>query len=828
MLGRSRRGEDQVSDATSSTTSSILSNALATTYDSVSGSIQFTGLGSGTDFGEVVDQLVAIESIHMDRLEYWKSTWEAKIESFQALNERLYAVGEAAADMDTEAEFLSKSASVSDSTVVTASGSNSASIGAYNVEVGENVKQVLNSSGVATSTTDVVTGAGGNLVFEVDGASYTVAIGANDDLDTIASNINAVVGNPVTATVESDGTDSRPYRLVLTSNTGGNAGRINVTQNPTDLSFNSSDMAIYDQSGWGASEISLAGQFTGDSATASVYDYTFTVANSSNPSTIGTDSFEINWNASAGGGSGTIVVPADYTPGESLEVENGIYIQLGSGTVNDADTFSVRAYANDIDDAELTDWAGQPAITTSGNYLGTASKTYSFSVVTGGDIQDGGGADTVVLRWTDSTGRTGTVSIDDSAQTYEVDQGVSIQIAAGTLSNGKTFQVQAFAPIKQQGQDAGLAQVAKVVHAGFSDESTTAVTTADATFSYTYAGERVDVDVEGGFTLSQLVSAINNDADNPGVTASIINDGQGLPTSYRLVLTGQETGAQNQITAVSHDFTGSSFSNGGELGGGFDITQLATNSMVKVDGFPADADEYLQRDSNTVSDVITGVSLNLHDAGTAQITISTNTSAIYGKIEALVNAVNYAQEYIRTATKYDPNGEDTGILIGNYSYYIIKSRIDTALNSSVAGLDPEEVDYTHLSQIGIKTDPDADGAWTIDSTTLMNALNNNAEDVAKLFVNDTDAGTEGVGYRMYQEIETLTDSESGTLNVLIENYEGIIANIDDKIEYEEARIALYKERQTERFARLEATLAELEAMGKSIESQVAQLPSNSG
>jgi hypothetical protein len=48
--------------------------------------------------------------------------------------------------------------------------------------------------------------------------------------------------------------------------------------------------------------------------------------------------------------------------------------------------------------------------------------------------------------------------------------------------------------------------------------------------------QEVSVNIGGSVTLSMLANMINNDSSNPGVRASIINDGQGLPTSYRLVL----------------------------------------------------------------------------------------------------------------------------------------------------------------------------------------------------------------------------------------------------------------------------------------------------
>ena len=173
-----------------------------------------------------------------------------------------------------------------------------------------------------------------------------------------------------------------------------------------------------------------------------------------------------------------------------------------------------------------------------------------------------------------------------------------------------------------------------------------------------------------------------------------------------MVLTGTDTGAKYQISEVHHDFTGTAFGSGGDVGGGFTLTQSATNSMIKVDGYPAETDEYLQRSSNTIGDVINGVAVDLHSAGTTNITISTDVNSVISNIEAFVNAVNYAQDYNREMTYFDPNGEDTGVLIGNYSFYIIKSRMDSILNNSITGLDgdtdglhpPEPNRHPHRSE----------------------------------------------------------------------------------------------------------------------------------
>ena len=796
-------------------------------FSTISGSIKFTGLGSGTDFESIVDQLVEVESIHLNRLETWKAGWEDKMESMQDLNSRLAAVAEAAGAMDTIGEFKVKQAATSDSSIITALGTNNANEGAYSIEVGQNVKHIVNSVGVADTTSLVAANLGADtasLVFSIDGTTYTTAALDNTTtLNDLKNAIEAVVGADAAVEITDDGTSSNPYRLQITSGTGGSAGEVIIIQNPTDLSLDNKNSALnrYDAAWTGTATAGTAGQFTGDSDTADVWTYSFTMDTGGGAATVGTDSFDINWTADAGGGSGTITVPADYTAGDILEVENGLFIKLEAGDVNDGEQFHVTAYANNIDDAESDTWSGA-AITTSGNYLGSVNKTYSFAVVKGGELDT---ATARVLRWTDSTGRTGTVSITDSDTAYEVDQGVKISFAAGELADGQTFTVNVFAADKQKGQDSGLAQAAKVVHAGFSDDTTSAVTNDSGFFTYTYAGQQVSVSVNGGSTLSQLVNMINNDANNPGVSASIINDGTGLPTSYKLVLTGTDSGAAYQITSVSHTFTGTSFSSEGEIGGGFSVTQEATNAMIRVDGFPADEDEYLQRDENALGDIIEGVAVQLHDVGTATITVSTDLSSVASQIEAFVNAVNFALEFIQEETQYDSSDEDnTGVMIGNYSYYMLKTSINSLMSSSVSGLDADLTAYTHLSQIGIESDPDNNGEWTIDSSVLSAALTNDLDAVADLFVYSQTFDTDGVAKRMYDKMEEMTDSETGILNVLLDNYQGIVDNIDDKIDYEEKRIALYRERQSLKFARLESALAQLEAESSSIESAIASLP----
>jgi len=815
-------------------------------FSTISGDISFTGLGSGTDFTKIIDALMKVESIQKTRMELWRKDWEAKIASITSLKQRLTAIEEAARSMDTTGEFLVRQATSSDSDVVTATASSEASNGAYNVTVATNSQHILGTSGVAASSTAITRHTSGsqNLIISVGGTQHTIAIAAGRTITQVAQDITnyfssttaPVHSDEVVASVENDGTSNNPYRLVLQSNIGGASGEIEVLQNPLTLSFSSTDAALYqDWTSGSGPDITVGGQFNGssDDLPAGQSYFSYRIYNTeATARTVGTDTITLGYqvNTASGVVSGTVTVPSSYKDGDSIEIHNGILLQLEEGkTVGASDDFYLTAYCNDFDTPETgSNWTGTASVSAAGNYMGTVNKTYSFTVVSDdGTLAASDPSDALTLRWTDSTGDTGTVEVAYSGTNYEIEQGVYLNLGAGTFVNGDTFTLDVSAPERQAAQAEGLAQVCKVVHDGFPDSLSTPVTSTaggDKTFTYVYAGEEINVTVAGGTTLSQLVSLINNDSNNPGVHASVTNDGLGLPNSYKLVLTGEHSGAEYQITRVSHDFAGGTFeSAAGDVGGGFSLNQKATNSLIRVDGFPS-SPMFLQREDNTVSDVITGVTLDLHDAGNAKITVSTDVNAVGAKIEKFINAVNYAQDFIRQETKFDQNHpENNGVLIGNYGYQIIKSRIDTILNSSITGLTDGVDPYTHLSQIGIKTDPDNNGRWTIDNTALRNALNANADAVANLFIDNSDKNTEGVAKRMYDEMYVQTNT-GGMLPTLKDNYEEIISNIDKRIEREDRRLKLVRDRYKERFARLEATLAKLNTQSESLKSQIAKLP----
>ena len=135
-------------------------------------------------------------------------------------------------------------------------------------------------------------------------------------------------------------------------------------------------------------------------------------------------------------------------------------------------------------------------------------------------------------------------------------------------------------------------------------------------------------------SLNGVASAIN--AANTGVTASVRSENG----AYRLILKGQ-SGASNGFTLngiAAFDYPSAT--------SGMTLAQGARDALLKVDGVP------YQRASNSVSDIITGMTLTLKKAvpgETVSLTATRPTDAIKSTMADFVSVFNDMKSNIKAA-----------------------------------------------------------------------------------------------------------------------------------------------------------------------------------
>ncbi len=204
--------------------------------------ISFGGLGNGLDFGQVVDQLVKASRIPVDRLNAKKADLNSKSTDFATLSTKLIALQSTADKMRLPSSFDRSSVSVSDPTVLAATGASSAVQGSYTIKVTQLAQshQITNraAKAVASATTDIVSGLSGTFTFRVgSGTDQTVSLSAAATIEDLKTAINDL-GAGVTASVINTGSESSPaYRLALTAVNTGAGNTITIVADNTDLDF---------------------------------------------------------------------------------------------------------------------------------------------------------------------------------------------------------------------------------------------------------------------------------------------------------------------------------------------------------------------------------------------------------------------------------------------------------------------------------------------------------------------------------------------------------------------------------------------------------------
>lgn len=244
-----------------------------------------------------------------------------------------------------------------------------------------------------------------------------------------------------------------------------------------------------------------------------------------------------------------------------------------------------------------------------------------------------------------------------------------------------------------------------------------------AAFTGNGAGTRT-VTIDGtNNTLAGIRDAINS--AKIGVTATIVNDGGASP--YRLVLSADSTGQDNSVKiSVSGDATlAGLLAHDPAATQNLSETVTAQNAALKVDGVS------VSKTSNTVSDVISGVTLSLlkTNAGSPlKVSVAQDTAQITASVNAFVKAYDDLNKTLTDLSAYNAATKQAAVLNGDATVRTLQSQIRATLGSALTGL---AGGTTTLSQIGVAFQKD--GTLAVDAAKLQNAIDGNPASIGALF-----------------------------------------------------------------------------------------------
>lgn len=328
----------------------------------------------------------------------------------------------------------------------------------------------------------------------------------------------------------------------------------------------------------------------------------------------------------------------------------------------------------------------------------------------------------------------------------------------------------------------------------------------DQTFSYSIGETTRSLTVSNNTTLQGLADLINNDTGNPGVTAKLVNDGSATP--YKLVLTAKNTGESNRIT-VTNQLSGYSLTEKNGSSG------ASLNASLNVDGVT-----YQRQTNNGITDILSGITLNLKGIGTASITVNQDTSKMADAIKGLVGKLNDVITSAKSQAGYDKDGKPNllqGIgavrTMGYEMINLLGIRVKTGGS------------ITSLYDLGLEVN--RDGSIGLNETKLNNAISDHSNDVRLFLEGDGTKGVTGLAEIVNDRLRVMTRPITGTLATEQTAAQDRISRIDAQISATTTRLDKKYDILAKQFAELDKFTNSMTSLSTYLTSQFKSLSGSS-
>jgi flagellar hook-associated protein 2 len=238
-------------------------------------------------------------------------------------------------------------------------------------------------------------------------------------------------------------------------------------------------------------------------------------------------------------------------------------------------------------------------------------------------------------------------------------------------------------------------------------------------------GTAVDISIDSSMSLSDVVSAINDETATSGVQASIVEVSS---SEYEMVMTTATSNQAITASAVSGDDVLNELGVTDSSGDLANTLQSAQPAIFTLDGIQ------ITRDTNDISDVLSGVTFDLYSTtpsgSTVSLSVGVNTDAVETALESLVTAYNSYRDFVIEQEATDSTtgtALSTAILFGDGTLRDVSEQLESALNTTNGGLS--------LASLGLSFN--SSNELELDTSTLESILGSNLSGVESLLGSST-------------------------------------------------------------------------------------------
>lgn len=337
-----------------------------------------------------------------------------------------------------------------------------------------------------------------------------------------------------------------------------------------------------------------------------------------------------------------------------------------------------------------------------------------------------------------------------------------------------------------------VVQLAQTYQSAMTFDSSDTLMPTDGTLSVTIGSDTLNLDFStlgSSATLSDLVKAINNASDNPGVTASLVRSGD----SVMLMITSDDSGEEAGVDSIS--FTAGSSSATSTFQTAFDGLTVLTEAQDAIIELGSTNKVTITSASNTLEDVIDGLTITLkkaQDDGDAPVNlvVASDESTVMDNLQSVVDSFNDLIESLKEL--YDDGGD----LEGDSTVRNLISGLKSTLRSALP-------DGMSLADLGLEFS--SDGTLSIDEDALSDALSDNPDILTQVF---SDKG--GIFDALDDYLDPFTKT-NGILATSLLSAQNNLDSVEERQEKWDTKMEKLYNRYLAQFNQMIATMAILES-----------------
>jgi len=297
----------------------------------------------------------------------------------------------------------------------------------------------------------------------------------------------------------------------------------------------------------------------------------------------------------------------------------------------------------------------------------------------------------------------------------------------------------------------------EIEQSGSFTSNTDTIATGSGTMELSVGANKFTIDYDATTTLDELKDLINKTAGS-SVDATIVQIASG---DYRLFLSADETGTGQNISIT--DVVGAGENLKAALTTDMSNVQTAVDANFKFNGLN------ITRTSNTVDDLLSGVTLTLKGTGVSDVSVKQDRDNIESKITNFIDKYNSALFQLDTDTKSSQDASERGVFSSDSTIKSMRASLKNIISTVGEG-------SGRLQDYGI--DVDDSGRLSLDSSKLNTKLDENPDNVKSFLTGGTFTKSDGSTVELKGAFVEIEDevAKYSKYNAVLDQYKNSITD----------------------------------------------------